>query len=233
MPRQRQVEVNEATSSKIKATARQLMAAQGSAGLSLRAIARMMDLTAPALYHYFASLDELITALIVDAFTSHATYVRQARDCAANAGQPYSRQLFAATQAYRAWALENPQDFGLVYGNPIPGYVAPTDTTTPAARSIGAVFLETLVAAAAAGDFAVPQGYRQIPPTVLAHYQQNFGMDDTTSQIFHLMNYMWGMIHGLVSLEIYNHAAPVVGDTDAFFAQAMRQLLTTVGVNSA
>lgn len=230
MPRQRQVELNEAISNAIKDTARRLMAEKGTAGLSLRAIAREHKITAPALYHYFASLDELITALIVDAFTSHADYVRQARDRAAAAGQPYGTQLFAAVQAYRAWALTNPQDFGLVYGNPIPGYVAPVDVTTPAARRIGEVFLETLIAADAAGELVIPDTYRQLPPTVQAHYQTKYGMDEATGQIFHLMNHVWGLMHGLVALDVYNHAAPVVGDTDAFYTQATQQFFATVGL---
>lgn len=230
MPRPRQVEVNEATSSAIKDTARQLMAEKGTAGLSLRAIARELDLTAPALYHYFASLDDLITALIVDAFTSQAEYTRQASVTAAARGHSPCEQLFVAVLAYRQWALDHSTDFQLVYGNPIPGYVAPVAVTTPAAQKSGELFMALLLAAVRAGEMTIPDAYRQVPPTVLAHYQTKFGLDQEAAQLFHVMNMVWSMIHGMLALEIYNHAAPVVGDTNAFFEQAMRQFLATIGL---
>ncbi len=232
MPRQRQVAINEATSNEIKETARRLMAEKGTAGLSLRAIARALDITAPALYHYFGSLDELITALIVDAFTAHAEYTRHERDAAAAAGHPLSKQLFAAVLAYRQWALEHATDYQLIYGNPIPGYVAPADVTTPAAQKSGELFMEILIAVAHAGEMTIPVAYRQVPPTVQAHYQSKFGMDEEIALIFHIMNLVWSMMHGMIALEIYNHAAPVVGDTDAFFTEAMRQLFQTLGINT-
>lgn len=223
MPRPRHVKLNETTSNAIKDTARKLMAEKGTAGLSLRAIARELEMTAPALYHYFPSLDDLITALIVDAFTGHAAYVRQQRDVAAAAGQGYREQLLVAMQAYRRWALDHPTDFQLVYGNPIPGYAAPAEVTTPAAQSLGEVFMETLMAAVQAGAIAPPTFTEPIPPTVLSHYQGHFGLDGTAAEIFHLLNHGWSLMHGMVALEIYNHAAPVVGDTDAFYEQVMRQ----------
>lgn len=228
MSRPRQVELNEATSNAIKATARRLMAEKGTAGLSLRAIARALDLTAPALYHYYGSLDELITALIVDAFTSQADYTRQAS--AAAADRSPSEQLFAAVMAYRQWALDHATDFQLVYGNPIPGYVAPVAVTTPAAQKSGELFMALLLAAVHAGEMTIPDPYRQVPPTVLAHYQTKFGLDQEAAQLFHVMNMVWSMMHGMIALEIYNHAAPVVGDTNAFFEQAMRQCLVTIGL---
>lgn len=231
MPRQRQVELNEATSNAIKTTARQLMAEKGTAGLSLRAIARELEMTAPALYHYFPSLDDLITALIVDAFTGHAAYVRQQRDAAAAAGKGYREQLFCAIQAYRQWALDHSVDFQLVYGNPIPGYAAPGEVTTPAARSLGEVFMETVVAAVQAGELLPPTFSESIPPTVLRHYHQHFGLDGTGAEIFHLMNYVWSLMHGMVTLEIYNHAAPVVGDTDSFYAQTIQHQFHLMGID--
>ena len=72
MPRPRNQDAREELSEAIKATARQQMAAQGTAGLSLRAIARDLGMTAPAIYHYFPRLEDLITALVVDAFNGLA-----------------------------------------------------------------------------------------------------------------------------------------------------------------
>ena len=222
MPRKSRPEVNEATSQQIKKIARELMAESGTAGLSLRAIARKLGMTAPALYHYFASLDDLITALIVDAFTNHARYVRAARDAAAEAGLSRFEQVWAAVCAYRTWALEYSIDFQLIYGNPIPGYQAPSDVTTPAAQQLGQVFMEPVMAAVTAGEVTIPAPYCQIPPTVLSHYQQKYGMDESVAKVFHVLNQNWSILHGLVVLEVYNHLDPVVGDPTAFYEQTVR-----------
>lgn len=230
MPRPRQQELNEATRREIKDIARALMAQKGTAGLSLRAIARKIGMTAPALYHYFPSLDDLITALVVDAFTGHAAYVQGACDAAANAGQSYAAQIFAGMLAYRAWALENSTDFQLIYGSPIPGYTAPEDVTTPAARSMGDVFMALVAAAVEAGEVVIPDAFGTPPPAVLDHYRTKYGMDAAAARLFHVMNQMWSVMHGMVTLEVYNHLPPVVGDTDAFYEQALRSQLEVYGV---
>jgi AcrR family transcriptional regulator len=230
MPRKRQVEVNEATRRRIKDVACELIAEKGTAGLSLRAIARKMAMTAPALYHYFDSLDDLITALIVDAFTGQAAYIRQARDAAAEAGQSYGEQIFTAMLAYRQWAVEHVTDFQLIYGNPIPGYDAPADVTTPAAQLIGDVFMETVSAGVEAKVVQLPENYTRIPPLVYKHYQTKYGMDEEVARIFHVLNQTWGLIHGMVSLEVHNHTTPVVGDTQTFYEQAVRAHLQTFNV---
>ncbi len=231
MPRPRKTEVNEATRQQIKATARELMAERGTAGLSLRAIARNMDITAPALYHYFGSLDDLITALVVDAFEGHAAYVRRARDAAADDGASHTGQIYAAMLAYRRWALENRIDFQLIYGNPIPGYAAPEEITVPAASKMGEVFMENVGIAVQTGEITLPPSHQHVPPTVAAHYRERFGLPDTLLPAFNMMNQMWSTMHGIVSLEIYNHIGPVVADTDAFYEDTICGLMTPFGVS--
>src|SRR5262245_85809 len=122
MPPTRREKQYAATSAEIKDTARRLMAEHGTAGVSIRAIARAMGLSAPSLYHYFPNRDELITALISDAFNALADELEQVRDRTAGTA---AERLMAVVLAYRSWALAHPLDFQLIYGNPIPGYVAP------------------------------------------------------------------------------------------------------------
>jgi AcrR family transcriptional regulator len=232
MPRPRRDDLNAATSTTIKETARQLMRDHGTAGLSLRAIARTLGMSASALYHYFPSLNDLITALIVDAFTGQAQAVRTARDTAAAAGHPLELQLFTAMLAYRDWALAHSIDFQLVYGNPIPGYTAPADSTVPAARAVGAVFLETLVALVRAGKLRLPPTHDPIPPTVAAHYRAYLDTDDDTLlPALHLLTSAWSLLHGCVVLEIYHHVQPLVGDTDAFYRAQVRGYLRLIGLD--
>ncbi len=115
----------------IKAVARRHLATDG-ANLSLRAVARDVGLASSAVYRYFASRDELLTALIIEAYDSVGTAAEQA---AADATDPFDRFL-ALTHAVRDWALADPHQWALIYGSPVPGYQAPLDTIGPATRVI-------------------------------------------------------------------------------------------------
>ncbi|WP_432882060.1 TetR/AcrR family transcriptional regulator [Kribbella sp. CA-245084] len=97
------------------------IAEAGVSALSLNAIAKQMGVSGPALYRYFASRDELITALIRDAYRSLADTVRTAYDGGTDA--------VGLAQVIRAWALADPQRYLLIYGTPVPGYHAPDETT--------------------------------------------------------------------------------------------------------
>src|SRR3954454_14822783 len=142
MPPTRREQQYAATSAEIKDIARRLMAEHGTAGLSIREVAREMRMTAPALYHYFANRDALITALILDAFNALADALEQARADAAT----YTpvQQLKAVLIGYRAWALAHPIDFQLIYGNPIPGYEARREVTVPAVARGFQVIIELM-----------------------------------------------------------------------------------------
>ncbi len=130
MARTRDITEFEAMQARIKHIARQQMTQFGTAGLSLRAIAREIDVITPALYRYFSTLDDLITALIIDAFDGMA-HCLAAADTAHYPQDDYEGRVVTACLAYRQFALERPMDFQLIYGNPIPGYVAPAEITIP------------------------------------------------------------------------------------------------------
>lgn len=117
----------------VKQRAWEQIAESGVAALSLKAIAKQMGMSGPALYRYFAGRDELITELIRDAYRSLADTVRQTRDGGGD--------VRALAGAIRAWALADPHRYFLIYGTPVPGYHAPEDTTL-IAREIMAVLLE-------------------------------------------------------------------------------------------
>jgi len=118
----------------IKAAARRHLATDG-ANLSLRAIARELGLVSSALYRYFASRDELLTALIVDAYNDMGEAAESADRAITDRTDTRARWL-AVSRALRTWTLANPAEYGLLYGTPVPGYVAPTDTLSPATRPV-------------------------------------------------------------------------------------------------
>lgn len=118
---------------RIKNLALDQLAESGAAALSLRAIARELNLVSSAIYRYYASRDELITALIIDAYDDLAAHLEEA----ARQDRRAPRRRWADTcHALRAWATTQPHRFGLIYGSTIPGYAAPQDTVAPAARVV-------------------------------------------------------------------------------------------------
>jgi AcrR family transcriptional regulator len=116
----------------IKQTARRQLAAEG-ANLSLRAIARELGVVSSALYRYFASRDELLTALIIDAYNAIGEAGERA-DAAIAERLDLTRRWLAVANAWREWALAHPAEYALIHGSPVPGYAAPADTVAPASR---------------------------------------------------------------------------------------------------
>jgi AcrR family transcriptional regulator len=116
----------------IKETARRQLAAEG-ANLSLRAIARELGVVSSALYRYFAGRDELLTALIIDAYNAIGA-VGERADAAVAERLDLTGRWLAIAHAWRDWALAHPAEYALIHGSPIPGYAAPPDTIAPANR---------------------------------------------------------------------------------------------------
>ena len=117
----------------IKAAARRHLETEG-ANLSLRAVARDMGMVSSALYRYFASRDELLTALIMDGYNALGEATEAADAAVAERTDLRSRWL-AAARAIRDWALARPAEYALLFGSPVPGYAAPQDTIAAAART--------------------------------------------------------------------------------------------------
>jgi AcrR family transcriptional regulator len=134
--------------------ARDHLAAGGAAGLSLRAVARDMGMVSSAIYRYFPSRDDLLTALITDGYNAIGAAV-EAADAACRRDD-YPGRWLAGARAAREWALARPHEYALIYGSPVPGYQAPADTIGPASRT-AVVFGRLVSDACAAGALSPPQ----------------------------------------------------------------------------
>lgn len=214
-----------ATREEIKEIARAHMARDGATALSLRAVATEMELSSAALYYYFPNRDALITALIVDAFRSLTAAIDAARDSRQSAD--ITDQLLAMMLAYRAWGLGHTAEFALIYGTPIPGYQAPLDVTAPEARqalsSLGMVFH----AAHASGRLLFPPTDGPQPPPLaerIRAWSTATGIS-VAPEVMHATLHTQAVGQGLVSLELYGHLQPVIGDPADFYHYEMRQLL--------
>lgn len=145
----------------IKEEARRQLAATGADGLSLRAVARALGMVSSALYRYYPSRDDLLTALIIDAYDALGAAAEQAiapgAADRADGGDAVNRtaraRWIAACSAIRAWARANPHEYALIYGSPVPGYRAPEATIGPASR-VPLAFVSLLASAVASGELA-------------------------------------------------------------------------------
>jgi AcrR family transcriptional regulator len=117
----------------IKTIARRHLETDG-ANLSLRAVARDMGMVSSALYRYFASRDDLLTALILDAYNALGE-AAEAADAAVTERSQLRARWLATARGIRGWALRTPAEYALLFGTPVPGYAAPADTIIAAART--------------------------------------------------------------------------------------------------
>ncbi len=232
MSRPRKESGRTVTAEEIKAVARRQMSEHGTAGLSLRAIARELGITAPAIYNYFPRLEDLITTLIVDAFTALAVAMETAGAEARTEGAGLWETFTRITRAYRAWAVAHPTDFQLIYGNPIPGYHAPTDLTGPLAQRPFAQLFDLLQAGWRSGQISLPEEYQPVPPALAGHiraYRTKSGLDLPEVLICVLLS-GWARIHGQVMLELFHHSQPFIGDPGLFYELELSAYLRRLGL---
>ncbi|MGW6689059.1 TetR/AcrR family transcriptional regulator [Streptomyces sp. NPDC054961] len=209
----------------IKDEARRALAAEGAAKLSLRAVARELGMVSSALYRYFPSRDELLTALIVDAYNSLGA-AAEAADARALAAAPRVRWI-AVCRAVRDWALEHPHEYALIYGSPVPGYTAPLDTIEPASR-VGNALIGIARAAHAGRGIALPPLPAELRPEAVrmtGQFAEGLPPEVTAALVA-----AWAQLFGLVSFELFGQFTRIVEDRDAFFAHAADQLAHGVGL---
>ncbi|MER7350662.1 TetR/AcrR family transcriptional regulator [Streptomyces aurantiacus] len=221
------------TTAEIKEVALGLMATGGPDAITLRAIAREMGMTANAIYGYFATRDDLVTALVNDVYTALADTVDAAWKDASRKGPAARIQAWA--EAFRGWALANPEGFRLIYGDPVPGYRAPAPGAAPDAARRVCTGLTALAAAAwphvqhlyADSDFA----WSDFEPGLLDKVRPAF--PDLPPAAVALALRIWGRLHGLVSLEIYGHLRGQTASPDKLFREELAQLVSSLGVGPA
>jgi AcrR family transcriptional regulator len=216
-PPSRRERLRTATVSDIKNGARRLLVAGGLDAVSLRAIARDMGMTAPAIYRYFPSLEALVAGLAADLYDELRETVETARDAA---GPDPLGQLLAMARAFRRWGVGNRAEFTLIFGNPVPGLEefsdACGDEDHPGAR-LGAVFVRPLVA------LAERTGLRTPPHDFLErHLGDRLGplrhsQGDLTLEVAYAFLSGWTRIYGLIAMEVFDHLRWAVTDPEALF----------------
>jgi AcrR family transcriptional regulator len=218
-PRPKQNEGHPDLQAAIKETAWKQIAVHGAPALSLRAIARDLGITAPAIYNYYSDRDALVTALIIDAYSSFGDWQFEARD-SLPADELFGR-MKAIGLAYRNWAHTYPQRYQLIFGTPIPGYAAPMEKVFPSsARSITALF-SVVESFRATGKLNLGS-YPIVKDSDIAY----FDMWKTQLSELHPLSLfvamiIWARVHGIVSLEIQGNLPPFGENGDALYLREL------------
>lgn len=224
----------------IKDEARRQLVTDGAHGLSLRAVARSLGLASSALYRYFPSRDDLLTALIIDAYDamgaaaehadseirkaagSGAKGAREGSGSAAGEAEPRERWL-AVCRAVRTWAVTHRHEYELIYGSPVPGYQAPTDTVAPAARV--PLLLTKIATAAKVDDSSVGHSLRSQLNSVVS-------MNSIDLPVGALARVMvaWTQLFGVISFELFGQLVGSADPADDFFDFSTAAMADFVGL---
>jgi AcrR family transcriptional regulator len=193
------------TEAQIIEVGRRHLITDGAAGLSLRAVAREIGLVSSAVYRYVASRDDLLTLLLVDAYTELADTVDAAAESVSG---DWAARLVVMAHAARRWAVDQPARWALLYGSPVPGYRAPAELTVgPGTRVVGALFA---VIADGIRAGAVPDPKDVAPKPVSEDFdrvREEFGFaggDPVLLQCF----LVWATRVGAISLEVFGQYGP-------------------------
>ncbi|MDZ7678527.1 MAG: TetR/AcrR family transcriptional regulator [Acidimicrobiales bacterium] len=210
----------------ITEAARRQLAEVGPTDLSLRAISRDLGMASSALYRYFPSRDALLTALIVAAYDAVGEAAESAE--ATVERDDLMGRWRATTRAVRTWALAHPHEYALIYGSPVPGYAAPTDTIDPAGR-VGLLLAGILADATETGALGPVPGPDPADGLLEPGLGDQLGTDPAHAVAGVLA---WTWLFGVVSFELFGHYQNVIADRDAWFDDAMLRLARLAGLAS-
>jgi AcrR family transcriptional regulator len=221
--------VRAAVSADIVAEARRQLAVEGAAALSLRAVARQLGMASSAMYRYFPSRDELLTALIIEGYDALADVA----ETAAGTGGGNLKRFRTVCRAVRGWALEHPHEYALLYGSPIPGYQAPGFTIGPASRTT-LVLTGIVLDAYRAGEVEVPEGPALSRAMATeARASGELAMPDAPLPVVAGALVVWTLLFGQISFELFGRFEGVVQETEVLFEHSVKVMADLVGLSAA
>lgn len=216
----------EEITAEILAAARTRLGAVGSSELSLRSVARDVGMVSSAVYRYFPSRDDLLTALLIQAYDE----LGSAAEAADPGGAPLDRWM-AVCRATRAWAVSHRHEYALLYGTPVLGYAAPQDTVVPATR----VIVRLVEIVFAADPEPVPPAGGDFSTTTQGAVDAIAGLIDSPGnppdpEVVGRTLMAWSGLFGAISFELWGHLVGSIGDHEAYFDQIALRLATDIGI---
>lgn len=177
---------------------------RGAVAVTLRGVARRIGMSPAGMYRYVDSRDGLLTMVIADRFHAYADHLEAAL---ADAPGEVAERLRTVALAYRSWAVDNANAFGLLFGDPIPDYQAPPEgPTTDGMRRLGRALADPLLVAFEQGRLRVPDPLEDPELTVQMGPMAELG-GELPPAVYALLLLTWGRLHGQVSLEVFGQHA--------------------------
>ncbi len=212
----------------IKASARRHLAEDG-ANLSLRAVSRDLGMVSSAVYRYFASRDDLLTALIIDAYNAIGEAAEAADAAVADRADPMGRWV-AVAHGLRAWAQAHTPEYALIYGSPVPGYAAPADTIGPASRPgfvLGRILADAQAAGLLSDDARTP-----LPADLRAELKRMAeALAAPVSEPAMARGLIaWEQLFGALSFELFGQLNNVIDARDVWFDHQIRVMAAFIGL---
>lgn len=235
--------VRAATVQEIKATARRLLVREGPDAVTLRAIAREMGMTAPGLYRYFGSHEELLRHVLADIFTELAddlhTAIQAASGAAAGAGAvaELTAKMAAACREFRRWALGHAGEYSLLFGSPLPGLGdEPDEITGECGRRFAATFFVLFVELWQRNPFPVPDD-DQIDPGLRGQVEafrdrMLDGLPGPPLPAGAIIAFLrcWTKLYGAVTLEVFGHLRFALEDPAPMFEYTLAEMAAALGL---
>lgn len=228
-PKPTRAEHRDATFEAIKQTARRLLVSEGADAVRLRAIARELGLTAPALYRYVSSHEALMDLVVTEIYDDLIGSIERAADPgeARGSGEQALRRLGVAAWTFRRWAHEHPREFGMVFANPIPAAAAGQLAPPPGSPRyrFAAVFATIFADLWEQQPFRVP-GENDLPPTLVEELRRNTAelLPGLPAGAAYVFLWCWSRIYGAVCLEVFGHLQWAVSDGERLYEQLMLEL---------
>jgi AcrR family transcriptional regulator len=221
-----------ATVADIKATARRLLVEGGAGAITLRAVARELGLSAPALYRYFGSHQELVTEVIVDLYDELTAELAAARD--EMPGDDLRGRLFAAAHRLRDWAVEHPSEFELVFAAPVPDLLRmePEELTAchQAGMRFGAVFKDLLAELWETRPFPIPSDAELGPDLVRQMTVRTGHFSGMPAGAVYVTLSYWTRLYGLICMEVFGQLHWALDDVGSYFEAQLREMAASLGL---
>ncbi|WP_106403664.1 TetR/AcrR family transcriptional regulator [Actinocorallia populi] len=207
----------------IKREAGRQLSEVGAAQLSLRSVARALGMASSAIYRYFPSRDELLTALILDAYNALG-------DAATGADRPEAaprERWMLVCSAVREWAVAHPHEYALLYGTPVPGYRAPAETLEAGTRVVLRC-AEILLAGRPLAP-ACPAPLEGGLDAQMRAVADAANLDLAPEEVTRLLM-VWSQLFGLITFEVFGQFAGSADPAGPFFRHAVARMADFAGL---
>ncbi|GAA4133984.1 TetR/AcrR family transcriptional regulator [Actinomadura keratinilytica] len=220
-----------ATMVEITQIARHILVEEGPRALSLRAIARQMGMTAPALYRYFGSRDELVRHVVGDMFKDLTDALQRSIDAAGD----LDGKFLAAARGFRRWALDHRREYELLFGAPLPGvrHGEENDFAEECARAFGWTFVNLFLELWRKRPFPCPPDEEVRPrlrEQLYRYREESLGGADLPVGVIQMFLQCWVRLQGSVSLEVFGHLDFALDDPEPMFELMLEELAPTLGL---